>query len=118
MVPALEIASQSVTNKMVASRLEGIVQRVREGEPLWRSLEETGVMSDLAVEMIKVGESTGSLVEMLGSVSEFYDEEIEASLTRAMSLIEPVILVVLGVAIAVLLYAFYLPLFQLTNVAQ
>ncbi|HUP66521.1 MAG TPA: type II secretion system F family protein [Thermoanaerobaculia bacterium] len=118
MVPSLEIAGQSVTNKMVASRLEGIVQRVREGEPLWRSLEETGVMSDLAVEMIKVGESTGSLVEMLGSVSEFYDEEIEASLTRAMSLIEPVILVVLGVAIAVLLYAFYLPLFQLTNVAQ
>ena len=118
MVPSIEIASQSVTNRQVASRLEGIVQKVREGQPLWKSLDETGVMSDLAVEMVKVGESTGALVEMLANASEFYDEEIDASLTRAMSLIEPTILVGLGIVIAVLLYAFYLPLFQLTSVAQ
>lgn len=118
MVPAIEIGSQSVTNRKIASRLDGLIPRVREGQPLWRSLEETGVMSDLAVEMVKVGESTGALVEMLQNASEFYDEEIEASLTRAMSLIEPLILVVLGLVIAVLLYAFYLPLFQLTSVAQ
>ncbi len=118
MVPAIEIASQSVTNRMVGTRLDEIVQKVREGQPLWKSLEETGVMSDLAVEMVKVGESTGALGEMLQNASEFYDEEIEVSLSRAMSLIEPTILVVLGVVIAVLLYAFYLPLFQLTSVAQ
>ncbi len=118
MVPAIEIASQSVTNRMVGTRLDGIVQKVREGQPLWKSLEETNVMSDLAVEMVKVGESTGALVEMLQNASEFYDEEIEVSLSRAMSLIEPTILVILGVVIAVLLYAFYLPLFQLTSVAQ
>ncbi|HSN68994.1 MAG TPA: type II secretion system F family protein [Thermoanaerobaculia bacterium] len=118
MVPAIEIASQSVTNRMVGGRLDGIVQKVREGQPLWKSLEETTVMSDLAVEMVKVGESTGALVEMLQNASEFYDEEIEVSLSRAMSLIEPTILVILGVVIAVLLYAFYLPLFQLTSVAQ
>ncbi|HEU5161669.1 MAG TPA: type II secretion system F family protein [Thermoanaerobaculia bacterium] len=118
MVPAIEIASQSVTNRMVGTRLDGIVQKVREGQPLWKSLEETTVMSDLAVEMVKVGESTGALVEMLQNASEFYDEEIEVSLSRAMSLIEPTILVILGVVIAVLLYAFYLPLFQLTSVAQ
>ncbi|HVR41956.1 MAG TPA: type II secretion system F family protein [Thermoanaerobaculia bacterium] len=118
MVPSIEIASQSVTNRSIGSRLDGLVPRVREGQPLWRSLEETGVMSDLAVEMVKVGESTGALVEMLQNASEFYDEEIEASLTRAMSLIEPTILVLLGLVIAVLLYAFYLPLFELTSVAQ
>ena len=83
MVPAIEIASQSVTNQSVSSKIFGIVQNVREGEPLWRSLETTGAMSDLAVEMIKVGESTGALTEMLGNVSEFYDEEIESRLTRA-----------------------------------
>src|SRR4051812_15062526 len=59
MVPAIEIASQSVTNALVSTKIFGIVQNVREGEPLWRSLEETKVMSDLAVEMIKVGEATG-----------------------------------------------------------
>jgi type IV pilus assembly protein PilC len=116
MVPAIEIASQSVTNRLVATRIEGIVHNVREGETLWRSLDQTGVISDLAVEMIKVGESTGSLTEMLSNVSEFYDEEIEARLTRMVAAIEPVILVFMGGVIAVLLYAFYLPLFRLSTV--
>lgn len=118
MVPAIEIASQSVTNQMVSAKVSAIVQNVREGEPLWRSLESTGVISDLAVEMIKVGESTGALTEMLANVSEFYDEEIEARLARVVAAIEPVILVFMGLVIATLLYAFYLPLFQLTSVGQ
>ncbi|HEX3069855.1 MAG TPA: type II secretion system F family protein [Thermoanaerobaculia bacterium] len=118
MVPAIEIASQSVTNQLVASKIFGMVQNVREGEPLWRSLENTSAMSDLAIEMIKVGESTGALTEMLGNVSEFYDEEIESHLTRIVAAIEPMILVFMGAVVAVLLYAFYLPLFQLSNVAQ
>lgn len=115
MVPAIEIAAQSITNRHVSSRVEGIAQNVREGEPMWSSLEKTGVMSDLAVEMIKVGESSGALVEMLANVSEFYDEEIESLLARLISLIEPLILVFLGGVIAVLLYAFYLPLFELSK---
>jgi type IV pilus assembly protein PilC len=118
MVPAIEIASRSVTNQDVSSRIYGIVQNVREGEPLWRSLEATGAVSDLAVEMIKVGESTGALTEMLSNVSEFYDEEIEARLSRMVAAIEPLILVFMGFVIATLLYAFYLPLFQLTTVGQ
>src|SRR5438270_3359778 len=118
MVPAIEIASQSVTNQLVSQRIAGIVQNVREGEPLWRSLESTGGVSDLAVEMIKVGESTGALTEMLANVSEFYDEEIESRLARVVAAIEPVILVFMGLVIATLLYAFYLPLFQLTSVGQ
>jgi type IV pilus assembly protein PilC len=117
MVPAIEIASQSVTNQEVSLKIFGIVQNVRQGEPLWRSLESTGVMSDLAVEMIKVGESTGALTEMLTNVSEFYDEEIEARLARIVAAIEPIILVFMGGVIALLLYAFYLPLFQLSSVS-
>lgn len=118
MVPAIEIASQSVTNSLVSSKISGIVQNVREGEPLWRSLDNTHAISDLAVEMIKVGESTGALTEMLANVSEFYDEEIEARLSRLVSAIEPIILVFMGGVIAVLLYAFYLPLFRLSQVGM
>jgi type IV pilus assembly protein PilC len=118
MVPAIEIASQSVTNQLVATKIASIVQNVREGEPLWRSLDNTHVISDLAVEMIKVGESTGALTEMLANVSEFYDEEIEARLSRLVSAIEPVILVLMGGVIGVLLYAFYLPLFRLSSVGS
>jgi len=116
MVPAIEIASQSVTNQLVSTKIAGIVQNVREGEPLWRSLESTAVVSDLAVEMIKVGESTGALTEMLANVSEFYDEEIESRLARVVAAIEPIILIFMGGVIAALLYAFYLPLFQLTSI--
>jgi type IV pilus assembly protein PilC len=118
MVPAIEIASQSVTNQDISSKIFSVVQNVREGEPLWRSLEGTGAISDLAVEMIKVGESTGALTEMLSNVSEFYDEEIETRLSRLVAAIEPIILVVMGIVIALLLYAFYLPLFQLSTVGQ
>jgi type IV pilus assembly protein PilC len=118
MVPAIEIASQSVTNALVSTKISSIVQNVREGEPLWRSLDNTKVVSDLAVEMIKVGESTGALTEMLANVSEFYDEEIEARLARLVSAIEPIILVFMGLVIAVLLYAFYLPLFRLSQVGM
>jgi type IV pilus assembly protein PilC len=117
MVPSIEIASQSVTNQEVSLKIFDIVKNVRQGEPLWRSLESTGVMSDLAVEMIKVGESTGALTEMLANVSEFYDEEIEARLARIVAAIEPIILVFMGGVIALLLYAFYLPLFQLSSVS-
>lgn len=118
MVPAIEIASQSVTNQLVSTKIYGIIQNVRNGEPLWRSLESTNAVSDLAVEMIKVGESTGALTEMLSNVSEFYDEEIEARLSRMVAAIEPIILVFMGIVIATLLYAFYLPLFQLSSVTQ
>jgi type IV pilus assembly protein PilC len=118
MVPAIEIASQSVTNALVSRRISGIVQNVREGEPLWRSLDNTRVVSDLAVEMIKVGESTGALTEMLANVSEFYDDEIESRLTRLVAAIEPLILVFMGGVIGVLLYAFYLPLFRLSQVGM
>jgi type IV pilus assembly protein PilC len=118
MVPAIEIASESIGNRYISQSVGGIVKRVREGESLWHSLESTGVMSDLAVEMIKVGESTGALNEMLNNVSEFYDEEIEAKLSRMITLLEPIILVVLGVVIAGLLYAFYLPLFQLSKIQR
>lgn len=118
MVPAIETAAESVTNRHIASRISGLAQQVREGEPLWRSLERTGIMSDLTVEMVKVGESSGALVEMLSHVSEFYDEEIEAELGRMTAMIEPAILVVLGMVIAGLILAFYLPLFRLTSVGS
>ncbi|MBW3565029.1 MAG: type II secretion system F family protein [Acidobacteria bacterium] len=118
MVPALETAADSVSNRYAATKIGGIVQNVREGAPVWHSLESTGVMTNVAIEMIKVGESTGALVEMLENVGEFYDEEIESRLSRMMALFEPLILVVLGLFIAALLIAFYLPLFEVMKVQR
>lgn len=118
MVPAIEMASQAIGNRYVSTRVTEIVQTVRQGEPLWRSLDSTGVVGDLAVEMIKVGESTGALVEMLANVSEFYDEEIDSRLSRMVAAIEPIFLVGIGLVIGLLLYAFYLPLFELAGIQK
>jgi type IV pilus assembly protein PilC len=70
----------------------------------------------VAVKMTEVGEATGALQEMLNSLSEFYDEEIETNMDRFVTLVEPVLLITMGLVIAALLLALYMPLFQLTSV--
>jgi type IV pilus assembly protein PilC len=115
LVPALDIATGAVANRHVSRAVAAVVPRVREGAELWRSLEETGEFTSLAIEMIKVGEATGALEEMLTNTSDFYDEAIEAQLQRIVTLIEPIILVVMGAVIATLLLSIYLPMFTILS---
>lgn len=113
LVPAFEIAVSSVGNSWVRDKMEPTVQLVREGKPFHAALEQSGVFMDMAIDMVKVGESTGSLDEMLGSVADFLDEEIETRMQRILSLIEPLMLVFMGIMIAILLISIYLPLFSM-----
>jgi type IV pilus assembly protein PilC len=113
LVQALETAGSSIESKLLSKAVLDSVQKVREGRPLSRSLEETKVFPDLAYEMIEVGESTGALPAMLTSVAEFLEEDVQTALTAALSLIEPVILIVMGFVVATVLIALYLPIFQL-----
>ena len=112
LVQALDIASPALRNQAFRSAVAKTSVRVREGQPLWESLEQTGLMTDLAVEMVKVGESTGSLETMLSNVADFYDEEIDSDLTTLTSLLEPAMLVIMGFLIAMILLALYLPLLE------
>ena len=93
-----------------------MTQRVREGESLAGALTVRALLPDVAVKMIEVGESTGALQDMLGSLADFYDEEIETEVGRFVTLIEPAILVVMGIVIAGLVLALYMPLFRLSTV--
>jgi len=113
LVPALETAGSSIQSKTISDSILSASQRVREGRSLSRSLEDTGKFPELAVEMIEVGESTGALPAMLTSVAEFYEEDVQTALTAAMSLIEPIILVVMGGIVAFVLLSLYLPIFTL-----
>lgn len=115
LVTALEISTGSVGNRTVSDAVASVVPKVRQGAELWRSLEETGQFTSLAVEMIKVGEATGALEDMLTNVSDFYDETIEASLQTIINLIEPVILIVMGGVIATILLSVYLPMFTILS---
>ena len=115
MVPALETSSTSVSNAYISELFLGCVQEVQEGRPLSDALLDTGYVPDMALAMIRVGESTGALPEMLGHTSDFFDESIEFTLSRIVTLIEPLILVFMGLIVAGLLLAVYYPLLTIVT---
>jgi type IV pilus assembly protein PilC len=116
LVNALEISARSTGNRHIGREMELVATRVREGQGFAATLLDRKVMPDVAIKMIEVGESTGALQEMLNSLADFYDEEIETEVSRFVNLIEPALLVIMGVVIAAIVLALYMPLFQLTSV--
>jgi type IV pilus assembly protein PilC len=115
LVPSLETAARSIASKRIAKAVFSSVSSVREGKSLARSLENTKVFPELSTEMIEVGESTGALPQMLNSVAEFFEEDVQTALTASLALIEPAILIVMGVVVVVILIALYLPIFSLSQ---
>jgi type IV pilus assembly protein PilC len=114
-VNAIDVASRSIGNRHMAHELVLAAQQVREGRALSGALNDSGSFPDVAIKMVEVGESTGALQEMLNSLADFYDEEIETNLGRFVTMVEPALLVVMGLVIAGLLLALYMPLFNLTS---
>jgi type IV pilus assembly protein PilC len=112
LVTSLELAARAVGNVVYEQALLGVANKVREGEALWESLDETGLLSDITIQMVKVGESTGALDEMLQNASDFTDEEIDANLDRLMSMVEPLMLVFMALVVATMLLSIYYPLIQ------
>jgi len=115
LVPSLETAARSITSRRIAKSVFSAVTSVREGKGLAKSLEATRVFPELSTEMVEVGESTGALPQMLNSVAEFFEEDVQTALTAALALIEPAILIVMGVVVVVILIALYLPIFSMSN---
>jgi type IV pilus assembly protein PilC len=113
LVPSLETASRSIASRRVSMAVESSITTVREGESLAESLAKTRIFPDLATEMITVGEQTGALPQMLNSVSEFFEEDVASALAAALALIEPAILIVMGVVVVFILISLYLPIFSL-----
>ncbi len=112
LVPALQISTRAVGNAWIQRQLEPAAGRVTEGGSLYQALEQTGVFEDFAIDMVKVGEATGALDGMLGSISDFIDEEVETRMQRILSLIEPLMLIFMGIMVATLLLSVYLPMFS------
>jgi type IV pilus assembly protein PilC len=118
LVNAIDVAAKSIRNRYMAHELHVASQQVREGRALSAAMTDSGAFPDVALKMVEVGEQTGALQEMLNSLSDFYDEEIDTSLTRFVTLVEPTLLIIMGVVIAGLLLALYMPLFNLSNALQ
>ena len=115
LVPSLETAARSITSKRISKAVFAAVTSVREGKGLAKSLEATKVFPELSTEMIEVGESTGALPQMLNSVAEFFEDDVQTALTAALALIEPAILIVMGIVVVTILIALYLPIFSMSN---
>lgn len=118
LVNALATTARAIGNQYLARELGVIEQQVREGRALAAAMSDRGAFPDVAVKMVEVGESTGALQDMLNSLADFFDEENDTKLGRFVTMIEPLLLVVMGLVIAGLLLALYMPLFQLSTVVS
>jgi type IV pilus assembly protein PilC len=109
LVPSLETAARSISSRRVSRAVQASVVSVREGKSLADSLAKTGIFPSL----ITVGEQTGALPQMLNSMSEFFEDDVATALAAALALIEPAILIVMGVVVVFILISLYLPIFSL-----
>lgn len=115
---AIEVAAASIGNRAMAVAMGGAGKLIREGTSLTGALESTGMLESLSLEMVKVGEQTGALGDMLSAIAEFYDEELDTRIATVLALVEPVLLVLMAIIVAGMLLAFYLPMFQAISAIQ
>jgi type IV pilus assembly protein PilC len=115
LVNAIDVSARSIKNQYMARELHTAAQQVREGRALSAAMNDARAFPDVAIKMVEVGESTGALQEMLNSLADFFDEEIETNLERFVKVVEPLLLIIMGIVIASLLLALYMPLFNLSN---
>jgi type IV pilus assembly protein PilC len=114
LVQAMETSGGAIRSRLVSGAITQGAQLVKEGQSLHNSLSSTGLVPDLALEMIEVGEASGSLSAMLASVAEFYEDDVNTHLANLVALIEPAILIFMAILIAFILVALYLPMFSLS----
>src|ERR1700719_2122724 len=112
LVTALQTASDALSSRLLRITILRATQMVREGETLHGGLASQRVMPEMALDMIEVGESSGALGPMLTSIAEFYEEEVGLRLGALVSIIEPVILIFMGILVAFILISLYLPIFS------
>ena len=118
LVNAMEVASASIGNRAMAEAVGAATHHIREGKSLTTALETTNMLDNLALEMVKVGEQTGALGDMLNAIADFFDEELDNRMAKVLALVEPIMLVVMAVIVAGMLLAFYLPLFEAISAVE
>ena len=115
LVDALQGARAAVSNRFISSRLAGAIEEIREGTTLADALERCQVLPKLVIEMLSVGEETGSLESMLKDVAEFYEADIDTRLGQLTTWMEPALLLVMGVLVGGIVIVMYLPVFQMAG---
>jgi type IV pilus assembly protein PilC len=115
---ALEIVKDTVNNQVISSAVEDVKTSVREGESIAKPLGKHSVFPPMVVQMMAVGEETGAVDTMLDKVSEFYNQEVKATVEALTSLIEPLLIAIIGGAVGAAVVALYMPMFNIINVIE
>ena len=113
LVSAMETAAGAVRSRLFSEALGTAAESVRQGQPLSASLAAAHILPAMALEMVEVGEASGSLAPMLGSVADFYEEEVNTRLSTLVAVIEPAILIFMAAVVLIILLALYLPIFSM-----
>jgi type IV pilus assembly protein PilC len=118
LLTSVGLASQAMPNKYLVSRTAGLESSIKNGEPLSESLIKTGIFPALAMDMVRIGETSANLGGMLREVADVYDESIQARIDTFVSLIEPLMIICMGLLVAVMLLSVYTPIFNMIKVAR
>jgi len=110
---ALDITAKTAGNKVIQNAIKKSVISIAEGETITQPLKETGVFPPMVTQMISVGEKTGGLDDMLNKIADFYEEEVDAAVSAITSIIEPVVIIFMGVIVGGILISMYLPMFDI-----
>jgi type IV pilus assembly protein PilC len=115
---ALEITAQTAGNRVISDPMREVADRVKEGQSLAVPLAKAGVFPSMVTQMLAVGEETGALDTMLHKLADFYDDEVTAMLKALTSIIEPLMMILVGVIVGVVVIAMYLPMFKIFELVQ
>jgi type IV pilus assembly protein PilC len=118
LVEALRTAASSISNRLYLDRLEACTRRVTEGSSLAQAVRSSGLMPPMATRLIEVGEASGGLDSMLAEVAQFYEEVLDIRLARVMALVEPLLMLLMGVVVGGIIIVMYLPVFNMADVLK
>jgi type IV pilus assembly protein PilC len=117
-IKALEITGQTAGNWVIEEALAGVRARVHEGVPIAQPLVENEIFPAMVSQMVKIGEETGELEKMLGKIADFYEDEVDASIQSLTSIVEPIMMILVGIMVGVIIIAMYLPMFKMLTLVK
>jgi type IV pilus assembly protein PilC len=117
-IKALEITGQTAGNWVIEDALAGVRQKVHEGVPIAQPLVENDIFPPMVAQMVKIGEETGELEKMLAKIADFYEDEVDAAVSSLSSLVEPIMMIGVGIMVGIVIIAMYLPMFKMLTLVK
>jgi type IV pilus assembly protein PilC len=115
LIQSLDVVEKVLENSVISDKFEIVKENIKKGIPLSQTIDDTNIFSPMVVSMIKVGEESGSIDEILDKTADFYDEEVETSLQRMTTMLEPLLIVFMALIVGFIVIAMAMPMFDMVN---